>query len=86
MNDELNEEESREMENLKRTVMNRVLEKEAYERLARLRLVNPNLANHLEMYLLQLYQNDQIKGIITDDQLKKILSSINTKRDFKIIR
>lgn len=86
MSDQLSEEELREIENLKKTVMNRVLTKEAYERLARLKLVNADLANQLELYLLQLYQNNQIKGMITDEQIKNILSTINKKREFKILR
>lgn len=74
------------IEKLKKTVMSRILSKEAIERLGRLKLVKPELANQLELYLLQLYQNGQIKGVITDEQIKTILNSLTKKKDFKIKR
>jgi len=75
-----------ELEKLKKTVMRKILTKEALERLGRIRLVKPNLATQLELYLLQLHQTGQIKSIIDDSHLKKILESLTGKKKFKIIR
>jgi programmed cell death protein 5 len=62
------------------------LSKEAIERLGRIRIVKPELASQLELYLLQLYQSGKIKKEITDEQLKMFLDSIVNKREFKIIK
>ncbi len=67
-------------------IMVRILDKSAYERLNNIRLVKPELASQLEMYLIQLYQAGQIRSIITDEQLKKILSMMTRKHEFKIRR
>jgi programmed cell death protein 5 len=85
--DELNEiERQKEIERIKKIVLSRILTKEANERLARLKLVKPELANQLELYLVQLYQAGQIKTVITDEQIKNILSQIAQKRNFRIRR
>jgi len=79
-------EQLQEFEKLKKVVMNKILNKEALERLGRIRLVKPELAMQLEIYLMQLYQSGQIKTVIDDSKLKKILDSIIDKKDFKLIR
>ncbi|MEM5801323.1 MAG: DNA-binding protein [Candidatus Aenigmatarchaeota archaeon] len=76
----------KEIERIKKIVLSRVLTKDANERLARLKLVKPDLANQLELYLVQLYQAGQIKSIINDEQIKNILSQITEKRQFNIRR
>jgi programmed cell death protein 5 len=79
-------EKQKEIERIKKIVLGRILTKEANERLARLKLVKPDLANQLELYLVQLYKAGQIKTEITDEQLKKVLSQISEKKDFRIRR
>ena len=75
-----------ELEKLKKTVMRKILTKEAIERLGRIRLVKPELATQLELYLLQAYQTGQIKTTIDDTKLKQILDAIVKKKKFKIKR
>ena len=75
-----------EFEKLKKIVMRKLLTKDAIERLGRIRLVKPELASELEVYLIQLYQSGQIKNVIDDTQLRKILDSITQKPKFKIIK
>lgn len=75
-----------ELEKLKKTVIRKILTKEAIERLGRVRMVNPKLVTQLELYLLQAYQSGQIKSTIDDAQLKQILDSIVKKKKFKIVR
>ncbi len=72
------------LEALKRQVLGKMLSKEAFERLGRVRSVNPELAAQAELYLLQIYQTGKIKGTVTDEQMKKILGLLSEKKDFKI--
>ena len=72
------------LEALKRQVLGKMLSKEAFERLGRVRSVNPELAAQAELYLLQIYQTGKIKGTVTDEQIKKILGLLSEKKDFKI--
>lgn len=83
MNQEL---EQRQIEEFKKQVLGRILTKEAYERLARIRIVNPNLSNQIELYLLQIYQTGKIKEQISDDKLKNILELLSKKREISIKR
>ena len=73
-------------EQLKKVVLNKILSKEAIERMGRIRLVKPELAMQLELYLVQLYQSGQIKTVIDDKKLRQLLDSIVEKKDFKVIR
>lgn len=74
------------LEKLKKVVMKKILTKEALERLGRVRVVKPQLAMQLELYLMQLYQAGQIKTVIDDSKLKMILNSLVKKKKFKIKR
>jgi programmed cell death protein 5 len=66
-------------------IIHQILDNNARERLSNLRLVKPELAFQLEVYLAQLYEAGQIRGMITDEQLVTILKKMGTK-DFKIKR
>jgi len=78
--------QQQEMEQMKKMVMKKILDKSAIERMGRIRLVKPEVANQLELYLMQLYQSGKLKNVITEQQLIMILDSLNAKKDFKIIR
>lgn len=82
---EVNMEEMQRIEQLKKQILRKILSKEAMERLSRLKLVKPELAAQLELYLVQLHQTGKVKTV-TDEQLKAILGSLTSKREFKIIR
>ncbi len=69
-----------------RSILVKILDKKAYERLGNIRVVKPELARQLEIYLIQLYQTGQIRSVITDDQLKKILSLLVKRKEFRIRR
>jgi len=75
-----------ELEKMKKVVMRKILTKEAIERLGRIRVVKPELATQLELYLVQLYQAGQIKNVIDDPQLKKILDALIGGQKFKILK
>lgn len=73
-------EQMQQIENIKKTILRKILEKEAIERLGRLKLVKPDLANQIELYLVQLYQSGQIQGMVTDNDIKNILETLTVKR------
>jgi len=79
-------EQLQELEKLKKILLRKILTKEALQRLGRVRLVKPQLAAQLELYLMQLYQSGQIKTTIDDSKLKSILNSLTTKKKFKILK
>lgn len=75
-----------EVEEIKKGVLKKILSKEAFERLGRIRLVKPEIASQLELYLIQLFQAGKIKTQISDEQLKSILERLDSKPKFRIIR
>ena len=79
-------EELQKIEVMKKMVLKKILTKEATERLGRIKLVKPEIANQLELYLVQLYQSGKIPSMITDEQLKMILEQIGTKQKFRILK
>jgi len=84
MNGELTQEQLAQLEQLKKLAMKKILSKEALERLGRIRLVKPELASQIELYLLQLYQVGKIKSELSDEEFKNILESVSTKKEYKI--
>ena len=76
----------KQIEEMKKEILTKILTKEAFERLARVRTVNPQLAAQVDMYLLQIYQSGKIQEQITDDKLKEVLGALSTKKEFKIQR
>ena len=83
---EMSSEELKKIEQLKKMVLLKVLTKEARERLSRIKLIKPEMAAQLELYLVQLYQSGKIKSEINEEQLKLILESLTSKKEFKIRR
>jgi programmed cell death protein 5 len=79
-------EQLEELEKMKKVVIGKILTKEAVERLGRIKLVKPELAAQLELYLLQAYQTGEIKTTIDDNRLKQILDVIVKKKNFRIVR
>jgi programmed cell death protein 5 len=80
----MSQEEMARLEQLKKVVLGRILTREAKERLNRLRLIKPDLAAQVELYLIQVYQAGKIKSLLTDDQLREILSMLGTGKRFQI--
>ena len=78
--------EQEKVELLKKQLLTNMLTNDAYERLARVRAVNPNLAGNVELYLFQAYQTGKISGTVDDKTLKELLKTISTgmAKNFKI--
>jgi programmed cell death protein 5 len=83
---EINPNQIRQIEEMKKKLLGTILTKEAYERLARVRFANPDLASQAELYILQIYQSGKLQNNITDQQMKEILKLLSEKKDFKIKR
>ncbi|MFZ3077195.1 MAG: DNA-binding protein [Candidatus Aenigmatarchaeota archaeon] len=85
-NQNMDPQQMAQIEQMKKTLLRQILSKEALERLGRVRMANPNLATQLELYLIQLYQGGQLKGVVDDEKLKQILDLLTKKREWKIRR
>lgn len=86
MNEESDVAKAEKLEFLKKTLLKKILSKQAWERLSRIKLVKADLVAQLELYLIQLYQSGKIKSEISDEQLKMILETLSSKKEFKIIK
>ena len=82
----MQQEQMRQVEELKRKVLAECLTKEARERLSNVRIANQQLAEQVELYLIQIYQGGQIKAPISEEQLKDLLKTLTQKRETKIVR
>ena len=60
-------------------VMRAILEPEARERLARVRMARPDIAEALESQLLMLYQQGRVRGKIDDATLRQLLARVTPK-------
>jgi programmed cell death protein 5 len=83
------EEEARkkEFDEQKKTVLRQILTTEARERLGRIKIARPDVAENIENQLIMFAQSGQLKNKISDEQLRELLSKIiPKKRDIKIKR
>ena len=69
----------------RKSILMKILSKDAYERLSRVKISNPAVAVQLEMYLIQVYQTGQLTDSISDEKLKQILNVlVGQKKETKI--
>lgn len=80
------EEMRRQYEAQKQAILRTILEPEARERLARLKLAHPEIAEAVETQLVYLAQAGKIQSKITDNMLVEILKRAQKKRETKIVR
>ena len=78
--------ERQQTEALKKAAMLKFMTKRARERLNRVKLVKPEIAEKVENALLQAIQMGQVSGVITESQIIGILNEISEKKKFKILR
>ena len=79
------EEQRAEYEEQKKTAMRSILTDDARERLGRIRVARPELADSLEQQLIMLAQSGRLKSKINDQQLREILEKLlPKKRDITI--
>ncbi|RLF49481.1 MAG: DNA-binding protein [Thermoplasmata archaeon] len=83
----IQEEQERIVEEQIRDIMRKVMTPEARERLARIRLVRPEVAALVEQQILMLVQTGRLKRVIDDNTLKLLLDKIaSEKREIRIRR
>ena len=71
----------------RQTILRQILSPEARERLGRIELAYPELADSIENQLIGLAQSGRVQRIIDDATLKQILERVMPKkRDIKIER
>lgn len=71
----------------KEQILKQILSSEARMRLNNIKMVKSELSDLVEQYLIGMATQGKIPGQLSDDQLKKILLSIQQpKRDFKMNR
>ena len=74
------QEQAQRMEAQKQGVLRQILTPEARDRLANIRLANPQMAESVEMQLIQLAQSGRLRGVIDETMLRNILAQIAPQR------
>jgi len=79
--------EEQEKKQLKENLLRMILTSDARQRLTNVKIVRPQIAQMVEDQLIQLASSGKLKRVVTDDELKNILLSLQQpKREFKIKR
>lgn len=63
-----------------RMLLKTALDSQAYERVANIRISNPKMYSQLLQVIAYLYQNGQIQGKISQEQLKQLVSRLISNR------
>lgn len=71
---------------VKKAAAFKFMTKEARERLNRVKAVKPELAEKVELALLQAIQMGQLRDMITDEQMKTILLEVSEKKSYRILK
>lgn len=81
------QEEKARMDAQKQALLRKILTPEAKERLGRLKLAYPEMAESVESQLIMLDRSGRLPGKIDDQTLKKLLSQLQPKkREINITR
>ena len=74
------------MEQQKQALLRNILSTEARQRLTNLKMVKPEFTDQLELQLIQLAQQGKIPIPLGDEQLKKILVQLQSRKRETTIR
>ena len=81
------DQQQQEYEKQKQAILRSMLTPEARERLGRVKVARPEVAENLEQQLIAVAQSGRLRSKITDKQLRELLSQvIPKKRDITIRR
>ena len=81
------EQQNKQFEEQKKAVLRTVLTPGARERLGRIKVARPEVAESIENQLIMVAQSGQLKNKINDEQLRMLLKKVMPqKRDIKIKR
>ncbi|MFW9806092.1 MAG: DNA-binding protein [Candidatus Thorarchaeota archaeon] len=79
------DQQAAEVQAQKEALLRQILTPEARARLTNVRLVKPQLAEQIELQLIQLASSGRLRGQVTDAQLKGLLQQLQGKeRERKI--
>ena len=70
------EQQASEVQAQKEAILRKILTPEARSRLSNIRMVKPQLAEQIEMQLIQLASSGRLKEQVTDEQLKTLLQQL----------
>jgi len=81
------EAQKKEFDKQKKAILRKILTTDARERLGRIKVARPEIAENIENQLIMAASSGQLKNKINDEQLRMLLSKIiPKKRDIKIKR
>jgi programmed cell death protein 5 len=81
------EQQQQEIEKLKQHILRAVLTADARERLGRIRVARPQVADAIDQQLIMLAQSGRLQNKINDEQLQMLISKVLPKKhDIKIRR
>ena len=84
---ETQEDQAEKFEQQKKMILRAILTTDAKERLGRIKIARPEMAESIENQLIMLAQSGQLKNKINDQQLRMLLQKIiPKKRDINIRR
>jgi programmed cell death protein 5 len=79
--------QQKQFEEQRKAILRTVLTTDARERLGRIKVARPEIAENVENQLIMLAQSGRLKTKVTDEQLQELLKRIlPKKRDIKITR
>ena len=79
------ESQQKDFEAKKYEIMRKILSQEGRQRLENIRMVKPQLAEQIELQLIQLAQTGRLKGPLSEADFVKILKQITgQKKEFSI--
>ena len=70
------EQQASEVQAQKEAILRKILTPEARSRLSNIRMVKPQLAEQIEMQLIQLASSGRLKEQVSDEQLKALLQQL----------
>jgi len=70
------DQQAAEVQAQKEAILRQILTPEARSRLTNIRMVKPQLAEQIEMQLIQLAGSGRLKSRVTDEQLKGLLQQL----------
>ena len=83
--EQMQEQAAAEAQAQKEAILRQILTPEARQRLTNVRMVRPQLAEQIEMQLIQLASSGRLRGRVTDEQLKGLLKQLQgTERERKV--
>jgi len=81
------ETQKKELEEQRRQILRGILTIQARERLGRIKVARPDLAENIENQLIMLAQSGKLTNKINDEQLRELLAKVlPKKRDIRIRR